>query len=339
MKNLKIENNKMILSFDVSKVKKPLQRVYLRDLLRNNAITEAFKYLETFQGERRNSIYKKSFSQHQELYHKNRILDLFYASLKNRGASHRPLSHSASDFIGVEIECLIPRFEHSNGDTIESDDQNMNELSDFFKIRKIKNVSIGGDGSIQEIDGFFACEIRVLTRLSHIDNLEKTCKLLNDLGAKVNKSCGLHVHLDARHLSQDQVSIIGKNFSKAMPTLASLMPKSRLDNRFCKLGVSKFNGSRYYAVNLTAFSKYKTIEVRLHSSTTDFVKIKNWIDLLSAIKQSTIKKTCKDLNQLTDYVLISEDLLEYFTQRQALFNPDLTQGLVSDSFRDLDQAA
>jgi hypothetical protein len=42
---------------------------------------------------------------------------------------------------------------------------------------------------------------------------------------------------------------------------------------------------------------------------------------LVAIGNSTIPKKCEDLNQLTDYVKLSEDLVEYISQRTALFTP------------------
>ena len=43
---------------------------------------------------------------------------------------------------------------------------------------------------------------------------------------------------------------------------------------------------RYYMINGTALKKYKTIEVRLHSGTTNFNKIKNWVELLKGIVKS-----------------------------------------------------
>jgi hypothetical protein len=196
-----------------------------------------------------------------------------------------------------------------------------------FRKNKVKWVSIKGDGSIypDDTDDQFAVEVTVLTRMSDPSNLKKACELLNKMGAKVNKSCGLHVHLDARHLDKNDVSVMAKKFERSLPVMLSMVPKSRRTNvRYCKAGVSPDMNDydhRYYAINTTAYPKYGTIEIRLHSATTDFNKIFNWAQLLVAIGNSTIPKKCEDLNQLTDYVKLSEDLVEYISQRTALFTP------------------
>ncbi len=194
-------------------------------------------------------------------------------------------------------------------------------LTDIFRNEKVIFSNIKGDGSIDTPnDDYFAVEVTILTRLDKPTNLKKVCAILDRLGAKVNKSCGMHIHLDARSLNSDKVLAIGKKFKAAMPALATLVPKTRRTNeQYCKLGVSKLRGSRYYACNLTAFSKYNTIEIRLHSSTTDFDKIIQWAKLMFSIMKADSIKKCHNLNDLTEYVNIDQDTMEYFSQREALF--------------------
>lgn len=237
-----------------------------------------------------------------------------------------------------EIECseCDGRGTIESGDSSDSEDRAHEELAQVFKNNKIVLSNIKGDGSIDTPnDKYFAVEITVLTRLDRLDNLKKVCQILNDLGATVNKSCGMHVHLDARHLSLNEVKDIGKKFNAAMPTLATLVPKTRRKNeQYCKLGVSGFTGSRYYACNLTAFRKYKTIEIRLHSSTTDFNKIIQWSKLISSVMYSTkLKKKCINLNDLVEFIDIDQDTMEYFSQREALFNEENN---IKTSAKDID---
>lgn len=125
-------------------------------------------------------------------------------------------------------------------------------------------------------------EICVLASANEIESvIERVCSVLNDvLNASVNKTCGLHVHLDVRH---KKAAVTFSRLVSALPFLASLVPSSRLRNRFCLLNssdkISEHTG-RYYAVNPQSIRKHRTVEVRLHSGTTDPAKIIHWIRLL-----------------------------------------------------------
>jgi hypothetical protein len=142
----------------------------------------------------------------------------------------------------------------------------------------------------------------------------------------------MHVHLDARHLDAKAVKAIGAKFKKVLPVMGKMVPESRRENSFCRLDVSGLTGSRYFAVNLTAFKKYRTVEIRLHSSTTDFNKIIQWATLLSCVfKAEKIKAVCHDLNTLTEYVRLPEETLEYLTQRIDLFSGGSTPARFADN--------
>ena len=220
-----------------------------------------------------------------------------------------------------DATCECSRCEGSGRD---SDDEGESDghraLSRYFKQHKVFFTSIKHDGSITPKAGEFAVEIVVLTRISNPKNLAKVCSLLKGLHATVNSSCGMHIHLDARRLVEEQVMEVGAKFRHALPTMARLVPKTRRTNNFCQLKVSPLIGDRYAAVNLTAYEKHKTIEVRLHSSTTDFNKIINWAKLITLIKDSKLKSKVDNLQELSDRIRMPQELLEYFTQREALFN-------------------
>ena len=333
------------------------QRLVLNKMLEANDVQSTLKYLRSFSGIRyRNATIDRvktlsGFKDKLAIKSNNSIIALFNKRL-NTNVNHVPLSNNK--YLGIEIECFIPikslnanikpsdckycdgrgtiTSQHDDDSEYDSDcnecngsgTSNDNEssyhetLREIFRDSSITNSTIKSDGSIRPDDGYFAVEITVLTRIDSSENLKKVCDLLKKLETKVNKSCGMHIHLDMRHKTETEVMTIGKNFGQVLPVLGSMVPKTRRNNDFCQLRVSKTQ--RYSAVNLTSYKKFKTIEVRLHSSTTDFNKIINWATLLNSIANTEIKKKCADLNSLTEYIYLSENLLEYFSQRIALFS-------------------
>ena len=317
----------------------------LKQLIRKNLLYQAANYIESFNGSRQMQLYRyiDSYSAFAHRAVEGRYLDL-YNSQRNFDINHSPAGNS-SDWIGVEIECMLPEElmgekccecegsgviydgEDHEEDCNECDGTgslgvNKKTLGEHFKSdSRIKFTSIKSDNSLRPDRNYAGVEITVLTRLSDPSNLQAVCETLTKLGAKVNKSCGLHVHLDQRDKTTGDIKRIGKMFSRAMPVMVAMVPEYRRSNTYCKTEVSGLRGGRYYAVNLTAFSEHKTIEVRLHSATTDFNKIMNWARFMKAISVANIPKECKDINALTDYVDIDQELLEYIGQRTALFSP------------------
>lgn len=118
-----------------------------------------------------------------------------------------------------------------------------------------------------------------LVKSDHYSRLRKLINVLNELKAKVNKTCGLHIHLDMRNKTSNQITIETKRLYSALPVLKKLVPKSRwvnADDSYCRIN-SKFsmtNADKYQAINTSALQRHNTIEIRLHSGTTNFTKIK-----------------------------------------------------------------
>jgi hypothetical protein len=103
-----------------------------------------------------------------------------------------------------------------------------------------------------------------------------------------------------------------------------MVPPSRLNNTYCKLSASGYTGNRYHAINKTALKLFGTIEVRLHSGTTDFNKIANWCELLYSISRGKFKRssapveTVAELQRATGMDL---NLYSYMLSRINTFNP------------------
>ena len=251
------------------------------------------------------------------------------------GSGRVTFTHRDTD---SEMEGECPSCEGSgeveNEDEARSD-QAISDAKSFFR-RKVKELQIKGldvkrDGSLEnDDDDLMAVEFTLLVRQDDLSDLEKLCKLLNGLGATVNESCGMHVHIDSRNKTKAQIRTIAKRFESAMPFLSQLVPKSRRQNRYCQLGVSTLDGDRYHAVNLTSFAKHGTVEVRLHSATTNFVKIKNWLKIVSAVYSNRKNTELNNWSDFNSFIQADETLISYIKSRVETFGGNIEESETAD---------
>lgn len=188
------------------------------------------------------------------------------------------------------------------------------------------SVRVMRDGSISVVTGFpFQVEFCILFKLSEIDQIFEKLKLLikEDL-LVTNSSCGLHVHLDARKDEKTPSRIFG-NLVNMQSLLFGITDETRRSNRYC-IPVPNVpfdsaddfsNNAHYYAISKFSYSKHRTIEVRIHHSTLDLQRIKNWVMLLHKIadyegEHKLILSTAKDeLTLLKNVIKPETQLIEY----------------------------
>lgn len=145
--------------------------------------------------------------------------------------------------------------------------------------------------------------------------IELVCKILNDLGYSVDKTCGLHVHHDARDLSAKQITSVFAVAMKWETVIDWLVaPSRRTGNRYCKSnnqydrtaygtefalkdlrrkGARNYGvnySDRYLKVNYQAYIKHNTIEFRQHQGTLDAAKMITWILLTQNIVTKAVEK-------------------------------------------------
>jgi len=203
--------------------------------------------------------------------------------------------------IGVEIECFgidkerVRAAVEVRGLKVRVTGYNHDDSRDAYKL--------GSDGSIS---GAGACEV-VSPVLRKLDSLKTVCEVINEAGARVNRSCGLHVHFGARGFTDEQWRRIILNYAAIEGLIDSFMPESRRadNNRYCHTmryaarslrecwqvpgglyglrDILNYIDSRYYKVNVMAFRTHGTIEFRQHSGTTDFEKIRAWVEFLGGL--------------------------------------------------------
>jgi hypothetical protein len=177
-----------------------------------------------------------------------------------------------------------------------------------------------GDGSIRSMPNTDPIEYKLLLKRSELEmRLHKFCSLISD--HKVNTSCGLHVHLDCRGRTESDVRAIAKRMTAWLIALKEFVPESRRNNTdYAALSFSETN--RYRAVNFTAFAKYKTLEIRLHSGTVDYTKIIAWVRLCELLfvlptKPRAGAQGVAALSQLP----LPEYERSYWLKRHAQLNP------------------
>lgn len=130
-----------------------------------------------------------------------------------------------------------------------------------------------------------------------IEEVRKVCRALATLGVTVNRSCGLHVHVDANDLTTPVLATLVKRYNQHVSIIDSFMPRSRRDenNTYCRNN-SEFELSRtdswlnqaprrfaeqfserYRKFNLASYLRHGTVEFRQHSGTVNGEKIENWV--------------------------------------------------------------
>ena len=184
--------------------------------------------------------------------------------------------------IGVELEWIAP--------CIYDDDNGYDRDSMDFDRPEIYGTSWGYDSSIQDFDEHQYTrgqETRVMMRYGKWNRLIQTCAYIKEHGGEVNKSCGVHVHLDTRHLSRAATITRGKRLGSAVAWLKLLIPQSRAGRTYCQGTFS--TTQKYQAITMHNYGIGRhCIEVRLHGGSLNATKIINWIELVHFVKNNYV---------------------------------------------------
>ncbi len=179
----------------------------------------------------------------------------------------------------------------------------------------------------------------------------KVCRVLLSLGCKVNKKCGLHVHIGARNESLAFFKTLARLYHKAEPVIDSFLAPSRRGyaNTFCgpvrinqpalematnmeqiALALGQDHGlanvrsaRRYRKLNVLSFWQHGTVEFRQHQGTIEAEKVCNWVRFclrlaLAARKGAAL--TDATMEALLSIVGATETEAHYFAGRAAFFN-------------------
>jgi hypothetical protein len=169
------------------------------------------------------------------------------------------------------------------------------------------------DGSLTGNESFELVS-PILEGEAGLQELQKVCWVLDFCDARVNDSCGLHVHMDAADFTIETWQNLVITYRRLESTIDSFMPNSRRHNMYCQslkdfseqrirrtqnlMQLREvFHGDRYHKLNLEAYACHRTVEFRQHSGTIDFIKMENWIrfvaNMITFAQQGTVNTGCQ----------------------------------------------
>ena len=233
--------------------------------------------------------------------------------------------------IGCEYEMTVPLIGLGTGSEVQA------VLASIFNANHIRAASRGysrdpvpahadvvveHDSSVQgekRYHGIIWHSIEIKTRiLNGMDDWERVVPKVLEIaaycGARVNASCGHHVHLGLPEVKESlrPVRSLTALVSRVEPVLFGLVSPSRRGNYYCApigkpTAASSVgpNGerssdigdrlcSRYDALNLTHISAASPhIEFRHHQGTLDANKSRHWLRLLLQVTEHAVTRNCQ----------------------------------------------
>lgn len=159
-----------------------------------------------------------------------------------------------------------------------------------------------GDGSLRWTGGMRGIEIvsPILQGAEGLRQLKLMCEALNEVGAKVNSTCGLHVHHDANDMTTGTARRVAMNYQNGQAAIDKLVaPSRRGTQQYCgpfdsheirmittAENIADFPRNRYKNINIApAHVLHKTFEIRQHQGTVEFLKVAAWVKLGQAMME------------------------------------------------------
>ncbi len=205
------------------------------------------------------------------------------------------------------------------------------EISDFNRafepeLKQVINkwkAEVVHDGSVEGTNCF---EIRTAPARGSkfISQISEICGVLAKGKAKANRTCGLHVHVDCRDFTPNDLIKIGIVWPKVEKRFWNQTTEDRVDGEYCtgwndcnegirntdttrqgnslmdmyeQINDMRQNGDRYISLNLTSLNDLGTIENRMHHGTVSAKKIISWAKmnekLMNYVKETPIEDVLK----------------------------------------------
>jgi hypothetical protein len=173
--------------------------------------------------------------------------------------------------------------------------------------------------------------------------LRTACEVLARLGAKVNRSCGLHVHHGVSDLTIDDFKRMVRGWVANQRITNRFVSPSRRGNRYAAAWSegevaeidaaqtlddlsrrTAYRVTRYKTLNVSCFPRFGTVEIRQHQGTIDYDKIVAWLEYGQAIIDASKTEELQSLTtseRLFDRLggLLSEQSKTFLRQREQHF--------------------
>lgn len=251
---------------------------------------------------------------------------------------------------GVEIECMMPEGTSHYDVSRWMGEAGIDCRAEVYNHTTRGHWKIVTDGSL----GNYRRGIEIVSPALKADaesmtQLRKVCSVLETKRFKVNKRCGLHIHIGAQNEPLATFKNLLNLYRAAERTIDSFMAPSRRgsQNIFCNpvsfsqaalagagtlddvmraSNQAPFNprgSDRYRKLNLLSMRQHGTIEFRQHQGTIEADKAVNWtVFCLSMVVASRTSGTISQINSI-DHLLsllrLDTETTDYFKGRKAHF--------------------
>lgn len=263
-------------------------------------------------------------------------------NFNNVGMSHRTF--------GVEIEFVG----NLNRVLAELNANGINCKFENYNHTTTSRWKIVTDSSVRDSSGNRGLELvsPPLSGINGLKELKKACAALQEADAKVNKTCGLHVHHDMNDATVKQFQGLFYLYARHEGVFDSVMPVSRRGNNniYCRSietmvlvdkikaaesvndlkAIFPTEASRYCKLNFRSYLRHGTIEFRQHSGTIEFEKIAHWVLLTQAMVRRAFedrrlmaphKNTVSSWGRLMKSIgrYVTKETKKFFVARQKYF--------------------
>lgn len=196
---------------------------------------------------------------------------------------------------GVELEVLFPV-------------THMISVGGYHRGTQIAGLPTGWnaqcDGSIRAESGYYGVEIvsPVLKGVDGLKQIAKVCQWLNEIGAKVNRSTGCHVHVGFAGGATELAVLTGLVAYHETAMFAVTGTKARMASQYCKpiraseghkrTAAKEGSGpafDRYHTLNLNNLNsgRQQTVEFRCFAGTTNELKVIGYVRMCLALVEKS----------------------------------------------------
>jgi hypothetical protein len=190
-----------------------------------------------------------------------------------------------------------------------------------------------------------------------LKHVGEVCSGLKESNAVVDKSCGMHCHVDVRDFTTEQLFNLCRIYTLVEDALFTVVSRSRRkqqDDGYCRLvgarysfdsqedfldrletrlygyvnhpdKKKKYADARYYALNLHSFFYRQTVEFRHHQGTTNPTKAANWGRLCVAIVDAAATLTTAEVDAMPSEswpclmaLLPDNQMREFYAMRRSM---------------------
>lgn len=199
---------------------------------------------------------------------------------------------------GIEIEC-VGLMDYQAAQALERAGVSCERPG--YTHRTMASWKVVPDGSLRGRNG--TCEVvsPVLSGTDGLAEVRTVMKILRDAGARINESCGMHIHIGVDTLSRDEQVAIMEMYHAWQWAFTAWVKERRINGSWARLrnardtrtlvnswrqaadtdalrSVARYN-NRYHALNVAAYERHGTFEFRAHHGSLNGTNAAAWVAL------------------------------------------------------------